>query len=286
MARSRNIKPGFFASEQLGTCEYGARLLFAALWTLADREGRLEDRPMRIRAYAFPYDAVTVGDIGRWLSQLENQNLISRYSNAGVEVICVDKFKAHQNPHVKELPSKLPGKPSASTGQAPDFQKSTCEKVPDKNQTNLHSSCEKTVLIPDSCILIPVSSSPVFDLEAAFEQLWTVYPAKGRTRKPMSQQYYVDAVATLPDDQQQPMHARILAPLLPGGKWAKSAQWAKGFVQGLPVYLNQTQWLESPEPETVASSPGNYDHLPLGFTQAEKDKMARVARERAEDGLV
>ena len=31
--------------------------------------------------------------------------------------------------------------------------------------------------------------------------------------------------------------------------------------------------------------PGNYDHLPLGFTQAEKDKMARVARERAEDGL-
>ncbi len=285
MARSRNIKPGFFASEQLGTCDHGARLLFAALWTLADREGRLEDRPMRIRAYAFPYDAVTVDDIGRWLSQLENHNLISRYSNAGVEVICVDKFKAHQNPHVKELPSKLPGKPSASTGQAPDFQNSTCEKVPDKHQTNLHSSCEKTVLIPDSCILIPESSSPGFDLEAAFDELWDAYPAKGRTRKPMSQQYYVEAVATLPDDQQAAKHRAIIAPVLPGGKWAKSAQWAKGFVQGLPVYLNQTQWLESPEPEGVASMAGAYDHLPLGFTQAEKDKMARVERERAEDGL-
>lgn len=124
-----------------------------------------------------------------------------------------------------------------------------------------------------------------FDLELAFEELWNAYPAKGRTRKPMSQQYYVEAVATLPDDQQQPMHARILAPVLPGGKWAKSSHWAKGFVQGLPVYLNQTQWLESPEPEGAASSAGAYDHLPLGFTQAEKEKMARAARERAEDGL-
>jgi hypothetical protein len=93
---------------------------------------------------------------------------------------------------------------------------------------------------------IALSSS--FDLERAFENLWEAYPAKGRTRKPMSQQYYVEAVAVLPEDQQAAMHARIMAPLLPGGKWAISSQWAKGFIQGLPVYLNQTQWLESPEP--------------------------------------
>ena len=92
-----------------------------------------------------------------------------------------------------------------------------------------------------------------FDLETAFEEIWEAYPAKGRTRKPMSQQYYVEAVATLPDDQQAAMHAKILTPLLPGGKWANSAQWAKGFVQGLPVYLNQMQWLESPEPAVKES---------------------------------
>ena len=131
----------------------------------------------------------------------------------------------------------------------------------------------------------PDAKTVTFDLELAFEELWNAYPAKGRTRKPMSQQYYVEAVATLADDQQAAKHRAIIAPVLPGGKWAKSAQWAKGFVQGLPVYLNQTQWLESPEPEGVASTAGAYDHLPLGFTQAEKDKMARVARERAEDGL-
>ena len=41
-------------------------------------------------------------------------------------------------------------------------------------------------------------------------------------------------------------------------------------------------------PKVVESSPapGNYDHLPLGFTAEEKAKMERVARERAEDGLI
>ena len=92
-----------------------------------------------------------------------------------------------------------------------------------------------------------------FDLETAFEEIWNAYPAKGRTKQPMSMQYYVEAVATLPDDQQAAMHAKILAPLLSGGKWASSAQWAKGFVQGLPVYLNQMQWLESPEPAVKES---------------------------------
>ena len=148
------------------------------------------------------------------------------------------------------------------------------------NQELAHRSLALPKPLPE-----PIHSSGGFDLEAAFEELWDAYPAKGRTKKPMSQQYYVEAVATLPDDQQAAKHRAIIAPVLPGGKWAKSAQWAKGFVQGLPVYLNQTQWLESPEPEGVATVAGAYDHLPLGFTQAEKDKMARVERERAEDGL-
>lgn len=159
MPRSRNIKPGFFSSEELGLCDHGARLLFAALWTLADREGRIEDRPMRIRAYAFPYDAVTAEDVEKWLAQLESHGLIARYEN-GAKVICVEKFKKHQNPHVKELPSTLPDKPGASPVLEPDFQNTTCEKVPDKNQTFPHSSCEETGLIPDSLILNPESLLP------------------------------------------------------------------------------------------------------------------------------
>lgn len=68
MARARNIKPGFFANEDLAECEPLARLLFAGLWCLADREGRLEDRPKRIRAELLPYDMC---DADSLLNQLQ-----------------------------------------------------------------------------------------------------------------------------------------------------------------------------------------------------------------------
>jgi hypothetical protein len=55
VARSRNIKPGFFLNDELAECEPLARILFAGLWCIADREGRLEDRPKRIKAEVLPY---------------------------------------------------------------------------------------------------------------------------------------------------------------------------------------------------------------------------------------
>ena len=57
------------------------------------------------------------------------------------------------------------------------------------------------------------------------------------------------------------MHRAIIAPVLPNGKWAKSANWAKGYVQGLAVYLNQKQWLESPEPATAEAETSYYPEL-------------------------
>ena len=57
MARARNIKPGLFKNELLVEQSLFVRLLFVGLWTLADREGRLEDRPKRIKLELFPYDS-------------------------------------------------------------------------------------------------------------------------------------------------------------------------------------------------------------------------------------
>ncbi|MDI9733891.1 hypothetical protein QM259_16735 [Acinetobacter baumannii] len=49
MARSRNIKPSFFMNEDIIELPFEARLLFIGLWILADREGRLENRPKKIK---------------------------------------------------------------------------------------------------------------------------------------------------------------------------------------------------------------------------------------------
>jgi len=105
VARARNIKPGFFKNEHLAECEHGARLLFAGLWCLADREGRLEDRPMRIKADLFPYETVT---IEKWLNELQRKGFLVRYEVKGAKYIQILNFKKHQNPHIHEQKSTIP----------------------------------------------------------------------------------------------------------------------------------------------------------------------------------
>lgn len=105
MPRARNIKPGFFKNEVLAELKPAARLLFIGLWTLADREGRLEDRPLRIKAEIFPYDAI---DVKPFLESLSAAGFIIQYKVAGRACIQINNFCKHQNPHYKEVPSAIP----------------------------------------------------------------------------------------------------------------------------------------------------------------------------------
>ncbi len=112
MARSRNIKPGFFRNEQLAECSFAARLLFAGLWTLADRDGRLEFRPKRIKADLFPFDAVEIPELA---VELHGQKLIEMYEVDGQAYLSIPGFQKHQRPHPKEPPSVIPQLPAAQT---------------------------------------------------------------------------------------------------------------------------------------------------------------------------
>ncbi len=105
--RARNIKPGFWKNEDLVELPFEHRLLFVGLWMLADREGRLEDRPKRIKMELFPCDNVNV-DAG--LEDLTSMGLLERYDYQGVKVIMITKFSEHQSPHHSEKRSELPGK--------------------------------------------------------------------------------------------------------------------------------------------------------------------------------
>lgn len=103
--RARNIKPGFFTNEQLAECCFAARILFEGLWCLADRNGRLEDRPKRLKASVFPYDNIDADEL---LRELQEQDLIVRYENSGKRYIWIPKFLAHQKPHKREVASVIP----------------------------------------------------------------------------------------------------------------------------------------------------------------------------------
>lgn len=105
MSRARNIKPGFFKNEILAECNPLARILFAGLWCEADREGRLEDRPKRLKVDCLPYDDC---DVGVLLQELATRGFIQRYEVDGVRYIQITEFLKHQNPHVREMPSAIP----------------------------------------------------------------------------------------------------------------------------------------------------------------------------------
>lgn len=109
--RARTLKPGFFKNEQLAELPMAARLLFAGLWCLADRAGRLEDRPRRIKAELFPYDDL---DIEPLLQALADHGFIVRYAVDGARYIQVTNFTKHQSPHPREAASEIPPPPSHS----------------------------------------------------------------------------------------------------------------------------------------------------------------------------
>lgn len=108
MARARNIKPGFFRNAELVELPAETRLLFIGLWTLADREGRLEDRPKQIKMELFPADSF---DVGSMLTDLQSSKFINRYEVDGSKFIEVVNFIKHQDPHYKEKASEIPPPP-------------------------------------------------------------------------------------------------------------------------------------------------------------------------------
>ena len=146
MSRSRNIKPGFFANDRLAECSPLARLLFAGLWTIADREGRLEDRPKRIKAEVLPYDDC---DIDILLGELANGGFIAKYTVGNSKYIQVVAFTKHQNPHKNEADSVIPPMESEA---APYKHHTSTIQAQEKHSTNPADSLN---LIPDTGFLIP-----------------------------------------------------------------------------------------------------------------------------------
>jgi hypothetical protein len=97
--RIRTIKPEFFANDELAQCSPLARLLFVGLWCMADRRGRLEDRPRRIGAQLLPYDGCDAEDL---LAELDRGGFITRYRASGLDLIQIDAFEKHQRITGKE----------------------------------------------------------------------------------------------------------------------------------------------------------------------------------------
>ena len=189
MARSRNLKPGFFKNEDLAACGMTARILFAGLWCFADRQGRLEDRPLRIKAEIFPYDTV---DVNAELQILDAAKFIKRYEKNSVKYIQIINFTKHQNPHIKEQDSTIPApdKHRTSTGNSGTCHALTLNPITDSLNPLLASS-EKISLstegawqnIPNSLLATWQKGHPAVNIETELSKAAAWILANPKNRK-------------------------------------------------------------------------------------------------------
>jgi hypothetical protein len=171
VARIRTIKPEFFDDPKIGRLSPVVRLCFIGLLTQADREGRIEDEPDRLKVRILPFDALNMDVV---LRDLSSAGVIVRYECDGKRVIQVKNFEKHQRPHPKEAPSLLP-KPAVKRNGKP--RKETASR--EKDSTSRVDTGVLDTGVLDTGVL-QVGTSPDGDDFAAF---WDAWPDGHRVTK-------------------------------------------------------------------------------------------------------
>lgn len=110
MARIRSIKPQFFRHEGLQELEAShpddcPMLVFAGLFTVADREGRFEWRPKQIKLDILPFLDFNMAET---LDLLREYGFIAQYQSGSKTYGHIPTFLEHQCPNKKEPASRIP----------------------------------------------------------------------------------------------------------------------------------------------------------------------------------
>lgn len=309
MSRSRNIKPGFFKNEAIAELPYEFRLLFIGLWCEADREGRLEDRPVKLKMSLFPADAL---DVNAGLCALQESGFIFRYESSGKKYIQVVEFKKHQNPHFREQMSQIPSpeslgldprqmtqKPEAlpviddmeAPGFLPDAPQHVqqCEYADDAKAQGFTPiergvSLKQASLIPDSRFPIPDSLQDQEHLsdegkkpKSRFAEFWAAYPVK-KGKAEAEKKWALHKLDAIADVIIADVRERI----------TQDRDWVEGYIPHGSTYVNGKGWQDGMKPLNGLTKV-NGSHAPsktLTAIQAlEEMKNANLDRTRNRLGL-
>lgn len=121
MAYIRTIKASFFTSDDIVSLTPLARLLYIALWTEADREGRFTWRPGNFKLRFLPGDQCVIDML---CAELVEAGLVIIYEVDGKTYAEIPTFTRHQVINNRERESTLParvmdGAGTRSDGSAP-----------------------------------------------------------------------------------------------------------------------------------------------------------------------
>lgn len=242
--RSRNIKPGFFKNELLGTEDPLLSILFIGLWCLADRDGILEDRPSRIKAEIFPYRENL--DINGYLTVMQRLGFIQRYtsddsplSNGELTVrqplIKINNFTKHQNPHHTEKKGEYP-QPKAIQQDATNNGGLTVKQPLSNGEIPV-----RLLLIPDSIKDSIKDSVDVFPIKL-FSKFWDIYPKK--IKMGMCETLWVDIFQGLDNTRSAELYNKII-----GAVEAQKRAWNDPqYIPSPDNWLRDKRWLDITTP--------------------------------------
>lgn len=238
MPRARQIKYGFFLNEKLAELPPLCRIFFQGLWLLADREGKLEDRPVKLKAQILPYDDA---DGDAFICALEDAQFVRRYCVDGARYIKILNFCAHQTPHKNESESVIPDE----IAQEPEKHGASTIQEPEKHDEN------------PSCYLLPDTNTKKEkkykkkekrQQRDAFDKFYARYPRRRDRERAWRAWQKID-----PDESLQEKIMLAVENLL---KEIKLKNKEKEFVKHPATWLNGYCWEDEPE-LTVLKQPNN-----------------------------
>lgn len=184
MARQRLLDPGFFTDATLLTLSPLTRILFAGLWCVADREGRLVDNALDLKIRLLPADAC---DVEAMLADLERTGRIVRYRVGDRRLLRIVHFCRYQHPHHREKASGLPDESQASPGPASGQP----EESPGPAQGEPPASPEKARASPSVAVAVAVADTVAVAVKQPREGAVGVAP----TEPPLRDQLEADFAA-------------------------------------------------------------------------------------------
>jgi hypothetical protein len=237
MARIRTVKPEFFRSDQIAECSALARLLFIALWCLADRRGRLEDRPKRIKAECLPYDDADANEL---LAELYRAKVIVRYRVGDQDLIQIVTFERHQRITGSEADSEsfLPPYSGNETDTKENHQGKSVElseKHPGNTQETLRTTGKEGREGREGKEYIGRSETRPAQKLDLFDKLRSIYPKRsGSHRLPQAKAKFTKLATNGVG------HERIIAGATRYRAWCdKTEKTGTEFVMQLATWLNQ-----------------------------------------------
>lgn len=142
MARMRSLKPEFWHDQEITRLPRDARLLYMAMWNLADEHSRLQGDPRYVKGQAFPYDDdLPATAVESLIDELVTAGRAVRYQVRGAVYLYLPKLAKHQRLDTEKVASRLP-------------DPSDCEVVHNQSEKNPDES-EKN---PD--VILPSEPSP------------------------------------------------------------------------------------------------------------------------------